>query len=126
MLNHCYFPIGRIWLTLQGNNVTNDSYVYVEDIGHGEDDALLCNTDNISCCRGNIPAGEWYFPDQTPVKMRKFANKTSSYFYRDRGRQVVRLHHINKPPERGRFYCVVPDSSGEDQIIYVHIGKCIC
>ena len=133
MLNHCYFPIGGIWLTLRGKNVANDSYVYVEDIGHSEgdsNDSLLCHTDNIKCCEsqqhGKIRKGEWYFPNGTEIKIRKNANYTSSYFYRDRGSQVVRLHRINNPPERGRFFCEIPDSSNEDQIIYVHIGKCIC
>ena len=101
----------------------------VEDIGEDED-ALLCNTDKINCCtnmKGEIRAGEWYYPsgNSVGIKIMKMKQEQDE-FYRDRGMQVVRLHHRQgRVVERGRFQCAIPDVNNVTRSIYVHIGKFI-
>lgn len=110
-------------LKLGGSNITNDSYVNIDSIGMGGN-ALLCQTDKQFCCGGKYQIGEWYFPNASKVEMLSVANVTSrSYFYRNRGKQIVRLNRVMNPPERGRFFCKVPDSGNVIQTIYVNIGK---
>ena len=61
----------------------------LEDIGEGDDDALLCLTNLPACCRpnnmGNV-LGNWFFPNGTRVPSGKWD------FYRTRGQMVVRMH----------------------------------
>ena len=107
-------------MSLNGKNITNNSYVDVHDIGINQT-ALLCNTDKTNCC-GEPPnrAGKWYFPSGTEVKTR---GGFQDEFYRDRGRQVVRLHHrIGTFTERGLFRCEVPDADDIMQSITINIG----
>ena len=123
----CYYIIVGIRLELNGASIKNDSYVSIDDIGEGNK-ALLCQTNKTNCCNssmsGQIKAGEWYFPNGNQVQIMGIDRNTDHYFYRNRGSKVVRLHRVMDPPERGRFSCEVPDSSGKNQIIYVNIGKC--
>ena len=93
----------------------------IGDIGENNN-ALLCHTDKTDCCNNRI--GEWYFPNGNKVQIMGIDRNTDHYFYRNRGSKVVRLHRVMDPPERGRFSCEVPDSSGKNQTIYVNIGKC--
>ena len=109
-------------LSLNGICIANKSYVNIGDIGE-DDKALLCHTDKSGCCR-NDPnrLGEWHFPNGTLVD-----NKVTSggEFYRNRGTQVVLLHHREGSfagTSRGRFQCEIPDASDKVQTIYVYIG----
>ena len=120
----CYCIVG-IRLELNGTSIKNDSYMSITDIGE-KNKALLCHTNKTDCCTSSqIKAGEWYFSNENQVQKLLLARRNAShYFYRDRGSQVVRLNRVMNPPERGRFFCEVPDSSGKNQTIYVNIGKC--
>ena len=121
-----WFPytVESVSLTLDGSNIANDSYVSIDSVGEGSE-ALLCHTDKRFCCaRKGHQAGEWYFPNASIVEIQGTANLTSrSYLYRNRGNQIVRLNRAMNPPERGRFFCKVPDNNNVTQIIYVNIGK---
>ena len=98
----------------------------IDDIGE-DDGALLCHTNKTDCCGSPYLIGEWYFPNGNQVQILGYAHRNAShYFYRNRGSQVVRLNRVMNPPERGRFFCKVPDSSGELQAIYVNVGKYHC
>ena len=110
-----------ITLKLKGKSTKNDSYVSIDDIGK-ENGALLCLTDKRPCCV-STSTGEWYFPNGNQVPILRNVRHTNHYFYRNRDNQVVLLNRVMDPPERGRFFCEVPDSSGESQTIYVNIGK---
>ena len=60
-----------MFLSLNGVNVPNDSYVLVSDIGIDTSN-LLCNTNRSNCCRGGdhpngIAQGHWYCPDGMEV-----------------------------------------------------------
>ena len=94
----------------------------VDDIGE-DDDALLCHTNKTNCCTNKMNQtrdGNWYYPNGTQVGIK---NISPVEFYRDRGTQVVRLHHqVGRFVLRGRFRCEVPNVNGDMQSIYVYIG----
>ena len=111
--------VPAVYLSLGGRIYTsNNSYVNVDDIGEGDDGALLCITDLLQCCRtsdipGTEPGGaleEWYYPNGTNIPI-----EGDSYdFYHNRGRSVVRLNHRNSTsarPTTGLYCCVVPDAT---------------
>ena len=115
-------------LSLKGANITNNSFVDVDDIGEN-DDALLCHTNKTYCCDSesvSIPedrAGEWYSTCNKKTKVETLGdparNKT---FYRNRGPSVVRLNRRGSPSKRGCFQCEVPDANNVPQTIFVNIG----
>lgn len=67
-------------------------------------------------------AGEWYYPDETPVLGPRQGIRT---FYRNRGNDgtvnLNRLNGIMMPT--GLFCCVVPDSIGIIDRVCANIGK---
>ena len=121
-----------MFISLNGVNVPNDSYVLVSNIDVG-DNGLLCNTDRSDCCRGGdhpngTAQGHWYRPDGTEVMSftTEFAaNPTQNFFSRSRGTGMVRLNRSRNPPQsqRGRFRCMIPDASGMDVTLFVNIGE---
>ena len=97
----------------------------IDDIGVG-DTALLCYTNNTNCCTNK--EGEWYFPNMTQVKSKgdNRAYGSVDFFYRNRHKQVVRLHRYRNATETGHYYCEIPDSNSKNQTLYVNIGKLHC
>ena len=98
----------------------NNSLVALRDIGEG-DDALLCLTNNIMCCaRAQVPGGgilgNWLYPNETRV-----VNAGERWeFYRNRGQSVVRLHR-RRGGVTGIYRCVIPDTAGVDQTLYIGV-----
>ena len=89
LISNTFYCCTDIDLSLSGTAVANNNYVNVDDIGVNEC-ALLCRTNNDSCCDGandKKRTGEWYFPNGTRVEVRP---KTQDEFYRNRRHQVVR------------------------------------
>ena len=127
-----YFTLSGVYLSLNGEIIPNDGYVRVSDIGVGNS-GLLCNTDNIYCCRSfdaadYVAQGHWYRPNGTQVgSFTQESAGVTNYFYnffsRDRGVGVVRLNRLGDPPERGRFHCEVPNADGDMVAMYVNIGE---
>ena len=119
------FATDGVTLSLNGRAIANNSYVDVRDIGDSDDNALLCHTDKINCCR--LPnKGEWYYPNGINVK-QYWTSKTASpdnYYYRNRGPRVVRLKRVGNPHQRGLFWCEVINQNNENQTIFVNIGMC--
>ena len=111
-----------VYLSLNETALASNSYVDANDIGVNET-ALLCHTDKMTCCtneNGQIRAGQWYFPNGTSVG---FMGASHDEFYRDRGTQVVRLHHREGMfTERGPFQCTIPDANDIMQNISINIG----
>ena len=109
-------------LSLKGVYLAHNSYVDVDDIGEYES-ALICSTNKTNCCHGSNRVGEWYFPNGSSVQSWTVNHYSglSDYFYRDRGEKVVRLHRVQNPPERGHFYCQLPDSNDINQTLHVNI-----
>ena len=115
-------------LSLRGTDIANDSYVHVLSVSD-MDNGLICHTDKTDCCGSPNRQGDWYFPDRTRVGSHTDNMRRDNYFSRERGVSVVRLVRVEKlnddvpPPERGRFYCEVPNANGVNQTIYVNIGE---
>ena len=127
MFNNC---LSLVTLSLNGVTIPNDGYVVFSDIGR-YDTGLFCNTDRSDCCRGSdasdrVAQGHWYRPDGTQVGSftQEITNDpTADFFSRDRLTGVVRLNRQGNPPERGRFYCEVPNANGDVVTVYVNIGE---
>ena len=119
--------VGDVGLSLNGNSISNNSIVLITDIGE-EDDALLCTTNRQGCCADpNNRMGEWFFPSGTALG----SNGAGGNIYRDRtgaesasstSDATVRLHHRRSATgPTGLYHCVIPDSSGVDQTLFVGI-----
>ena len=55
-----------MYLTLNGDNIPNNGYVVISDIGTSNDEtALLCNTNYLP--GGATSGGNWYGPDGSVV-----------------------------------------------------------
>ena len=108
----------------------------LEDIGESND-ALLCLTDNTACCaRDQSPGrgilGDWYYPNGTGVANSIVALPDVQWeFYKNRGQSVVRMNR-RRGGVNGIYHCVMPDTTGVDQTIYIGVytagsGEyCIC
>ena len=115
-----------VYLSLRGRVYTSN-YIYVDinDIGEGDDGALLCITDLMQCCRGNETGGrgalgEWFYPDGTAVGIQGSGDD----FYRDRGPSVVRLNRRNTARSpTGQYCCDIPDTSNTQQRVCANVGK---
>ena len=110
--------------SLRGTTYQNNSVVTLEDIGEG-DDALLCETDQLACCRppytgamGGV-RGNWYFPNGTIVPVNSTTNEQWD-FYSTRGDMVLSLHR-RRDGEDGIYRCVIPDASNVTQTLYVGV-----
>ena len=93
----------------------------LEDIGEGNDTALLCMTNFTACCRapytGNGSSlGKWYFPNGNEVLSRGERGD----FYRTRDQMVIRMHR-RRGGEEGIYCCDIPDSTNVTQTIYIEV-----
>ena len=110
-------------MIIMGANVYNDGYIGIDLLDSEE--KVLCMTNNNYCC--NLKSGilgNWYFPNGSLVLNRTQAGG-APFFARNRNTNVVRLfrvdNHSTLPPQRGRFYCEVPDDQNTTQRYYVNI-----
>ena len=111
-------------MSLNGTVISNNSYIGVSSIGQ-DHNALLCHTDNHSCCQTPLRGGEWYFPNGSAVEILGWNQyyRGDNYFYRNRGEGVVRLNRIGNPSESGHFYCQIYDAREVIQTLQVNIGE---
>ena len=104
------FPgAGDVWFSLNGTKYQNNSIVTLEDIGEGDEDALLCRT-NLN----ESGIGNWFFPDGNRVP------SNSTTVYRTRGVMVVLLNR-KKGGVDGIYRCEMPDSMNVAQTIYIGV-----
>ena len=96
---------------LRGTPYQNNSIVTLEDIGEG-DDALLCITFQIACCR--LGLGNWYFPNGSRTPLMGWD------IYRTRGQMVVRMNR-RRGGEEGMYRCEIPDAMNIAQTIYIGV-----
>ena len=105
-------------MSLNGTTYQNNSIVILEDIGEG-DDALLCKTNQIACCRppysgvnGSV-LGNWYFPNGGKVP-------SASDIHRTRSKMEVLLNR-RRGGEEGIYRCEIPDTFGFTQTLYIGV-----
>ena len=97
----------------------------LEAIGE-RDDALLCKTNQIACCRSSnisYTLGNWLFPNGTKVfsgKKEPPSYNNNTDFYRDRDKMLVRLNRRRGGVE-GIYHCEIPDSTNVTQTIYIGV-----
>ena len=128
----------------------HNSGLMISNIGEGEDALMaLCVTDKPDCCRypyTDERFGEWYFPDGSLVWIERYGYQ----FYRDRGKQTVRLNRRgtripfllttimlkcqialicslqdNAVYPTGIFHCELPDITGTNRRLYMLNCTCI-
>ena len=121
------FVLSGVYLSLNGVNISNDSYVLADDINEGNS-GLHCNTDRSNCCGASdgVAQGHWYYPDGSQVGSFTDGDTgpgPSNFFYRNRATGIVRLNRIGAPSERGRFRCEVLNAAGDMVTLYVNIGE---
>ena len=110
------FPgAGDVWFSLNYTIYQNNSCVALEDIGEGDNNSLLCVTNQTACCKqsGN---GNWFFPNGTrvPSKERQWD------FHRTRDKMKVRLNR-RQGGEEGIYRCEIPDSMNVTQNISIGV-----
>ena len=123
-------------ISLARYNVTvyaNNSVIDINLVGDGfegaqitDGGALVCHTDDTTCCRGidnpnGTGRGEWYYPDGTPVP----PPGGGSGFYRTRGHMVIRLNRASVVLPAGVYRCEIPGAGGITIVRYMelsHIG----
>ena len=111
--------------SLRGMTYQNNSLVTLENIDEGDDNnPLLCLTNLTACCRGGDtpvgtgPLGNWFFPNGTAVPNMIIGVDIIWEFYRNRGPSVVRMHR-RRGGVNGIYRCVIPDTTGVNQTIYI-------
>ena len=114
----CFFGNSFIGVYLSLNDVIipNHGYVMISDIGSTNDNALLCIT-NRPATFGSNSGGDWFAPDGDEVG--SFSDPNVQGFGRNRAPMLVRLLNKGGTPEQGIYYCVVDDTGGVTQTVYV-------
>ena len=98
--------------------LSNNSYIYYNDIGDG-DRALNCVTNSSVNCCNNTDVGGWRDESGRPVYQG--ADGTTC-LYVTRGDGVISLHRNCSDHTSGLWRCDIPDSSGEMQSLYIYIS----
>ena len=119
------FPgAGDVWFSLNGTTYQNNSIVILENIGEGDDDALLCITNYTACCRppytGGLALGNWFFPNGTIVPSETHTSGEEWDFYRSRDQMMVHLHRKRGGVE-GIYRCEIPGAMNVNQIVYIRL-----
>ena len=121
-----------VTVDLSGLRLRNDSFVAIDDIpdliptdGVESYDVLNCRTDLVACCNAGLqmlPAsvGAWYYPNGTELSFDTDPLGGTT-FRRNRLLRNVRLWRRGNPPERGRFYCELPDAQNVNHTNYINI-----
>ena len=117
-----FLDAGDVRFSLNGTTYQNNSLVNLEDIGGGDNDALLCITNFTSCCRSSNTSenesatGNWFFPNGTRV-----AGTTHQWdFHRTRDQMAI-LMHRKRGGVDGIYHCIIPDSTSVTQTIYIGV-----
>lgn len=107
----------NVGFQLNGQFYASGSSLSLSSIGEGGA-ALLCVTDG-NCCNPPNRAGEFYYPDGSPVR----TEGTGDDFYRNRGAGMIRLNRRNDATSpTGTYKCAIPDSSGVTQEIFITLN----
>ena len=104
----------------EGLDLSNNSFIFFNDIGDHGDRTLKGVTDNVNCCN-NSTVGGWRDESGRPVYV---GADVTTCLYVTRGDGVISLHHKRNCTDHtsGLWRCDVPDSSGEMQSLYIYIS----
>ena len=105
----------------EGQFLSNNSYIYYNDIGYG-DRALNCVTNSSDNCCYNSTVGGW--GDESGRPVYQGADGTTC-LYVTRGYGVISLRRKRGCSDHtsGLWRCDIPDSSGEMQSLYIYISN---
>ena len=85
-----------MYVSLQGNNYSNNSLVNLTEIGDNKTTALICRTNITSCCSNQTERSktksDWRYPGGNVVQSRRTENES---FTRSRGDGTVFLYREN-------------------------------
>ena len=105
----------------QNELIPNNSYVLFSSVQR-VNMAIYCNTSNPNCCSA---AGDWYLPNGERILGGYEYSNITNRFLRSSNQQLHNIglyrHRSSNPPERGRLWCVVPDTNGTNCTQYVNI-----
>ena len=98
-----------MYVSLRGNNYSNNSLVTLTEIGNDKTTALICHTNITRCCGPGSPTfSEWKYPGQTKVKFR---NNENELFTRVRGHRTIFLFRKEDTlGPTGIYTCGINDS----------------
>ena len=97
----------------------------LEDIGEGDDNALLCLTNQTACCRPPYTGdtgkaiGNWYFPNGSKLYSSGVSGEKLD-FYRTRGQMAIRMNRRRGGVE-GIYRCEIHDAMNVTQTIYIAV-----
>ena len=86
----------------------------LENIGEGDDDALLCVTNYTACCKSQ-GLRNWFFPNETRVP-----SDGKWDLYRTRDQMMIRLNR-RRSGEEGIYHCQIPDTMNVTQTLYIGV-----
>ena len=95
--------------------ITNNSIIFIAEIGESED-GLQCITDKMPCCAHPNRAGDWFFPNGTVV----YTYYYNYGLYQSRGYDgnITLNHRVSAAVSpTGLFCCTVPDARGVNHIL---------
>ena len=108
--------------------ISNSSYIDIDDIGEGDEAALICITDLTQCCRvgidteslGDTVLGWWFYPNGTDVPVAGEGYDV----YSSRGPSIVHINRRNNiRSPTGLYCCEVPDATNTVRRVCANIGK---
>ena len=106
--------------------ISNSSHIDIDDIGEGDEAALICVTDLTQCCRvgvdtrGDTVLGRWFYPNGTDVPVAGEGYDV----YSSRGPSIVRINRRNNiRSPTGLYCCEVPDATNTLRRVCANIGK---
>ena len=114
-------PTGPVQLMFRGVSLSNNTQLFIGDIGEfTTGSAILCTTNRSPCCSTNS-IGEWYYPNGSMVP----DNRAGHDFYRSRSsNQTIGLNRRNNARSPGgSFCCEIPDSNDMIHRHCVSVGR---
>ena len=109
-----------VFLRFKGQIVPNNSYILYNRIRDQSQYRLYCYTDNIDCC--NEHNSDWYLPNGERILGGfEYEDITVGVFAKSTGFRLVGLYRHHNPHQRGRFWCVLPDSNGNNRTLFANI-----
>ena len=117
---NCGCIVSDVSMQFRHEIVPNNSYVLFSRIQQYSEGRLYCNTSSPDCCD---TTADWYLPNgERVLGGYEYSNATNKFARsRHQSSRSVGLYRIYNPPERGRFWCELPDTNGTNCTLFVNI-----